>query len=89
MAATKDIILGICDTMSAAVCPMVPEALDEAAVAMRNFTATSPEGQELFDKKREVLERFKVLFGVNFDHLVMEKSGCVIPLDYSSLSLVQ
>ena len=89
MAETKDIIFAVRDTMSEAICPMVLEALDEAAVAMRNLTATSLDGQELFNKKQEVLGRFKALFEANFDHLVMEKTSRVIPLDYNSLSLVQ
>ncbi len=89
MAETQDIIFAIRDKMSEAVCPMVKEAVEESAVSMRNLTSTSLDGQKLFDEKDKVVERFKALFESNFDHLVVEKSSRVIPLDYSSLSLVQ
>lgn len=89
MAETKDIVLAVRDTMSVAICPLVQNAMDDAAPAMRNLTATSLDGQELFDKKGEVLQRFKALFESNFDNLVMEKTSRAVPLDYSSLSLVQ
>ncbi|MCG8415439.1 MAG: DUF1631 domain-containing protein [Pseudomonadales bacterium] len=89
MAEVKDIVFAVRDTMSAEVCPLVQSALDEAAKSMRNLTATSLDGQQLFDAKQDVLQRFRTLFEANFDHLVVEKSKQTSVLDYGSLSLVQ
>ncbi|MEQ8314547.1 MAG: DUF1631 family protein [Gammaproteobacteria bacterium] len=89
MAETKQLILDIRDAMSAELCLLVREALQDAAVAMRNQTSTSLDGQKLFDAKQSVEQRFKELLEANFDSLVIDKSEQKRSVDYSSLSLVQ
>ncbi len=89
MAETKDLIFAIRDAMSEALCVQVREALDEASVTMRNQTATSLDGQKIFDEKVTIENRFKEFLEDNFDKLVVDKAEQKRKLDYSSLSLVQ
>lgn len=89
MSDNKVVVGKIREALLDALQPLVREALEEAAVALRNSREFSMAGKTLHGEILAVLERFRANLTRHFDALTGEPARKTDMFDYGSLSLVE